>query len=271
MLRYIWVYSSGANLSNNNGALNTTKLSFNKAYYDRVGLIKDELKLEKTERLRKAHERAQKRHEEELIMKEKLENQLKEQEQEEESKKYDEKLEKLEKKFVGKGSQGATKRIMKEYKHFQTSADIENFEINFKGGDNLYQWNVILDILKFELTPDLKKDFEWKKAQENKDPTLEFEITFPSDYPFKPPFIRVVRPIFQFHTGHVTIGGSMCMESLTNQGWLSTRSVEGLFVEILSIILQGGARLDRARLGHCYSHQEARSAFERVAKDHGWM
>jgi len=39
------------------------------------------------------------------------------------------------------------------------------------------------------------------------------------DYPVDPPFVRVVRPRFAFHSGHVTIGGSICMELLTRSGW----------------------------------------------------
>jgi ubiquitin-conjugating enzyme E2 Q len=42
------------------------------------------------------------------------------------------------------------------------------------------------------------------------------EIRFPPDFPWQPPFIRVVAPRFAFHTGHVTVGGSICMELLTS-------------------------------------------------------
>jgi len=61
------------------------------------------------------------------------------------------------------------------------------------------------------------------------------------------------------------------MESLTPSGWIAVRSVESLFVEILSIICQGDGRLDMKSVGIDYSMQEARAAFERVAKDHGWV
>jgi len=268
ILRYIWVFAAG---SVPTIQTMTDKANFKEKYYDQVNLIQENLQAERVERLQSAHERAQKRYEEEVVMKQKMEEQLKEKEIEDESKKYDDKIESLESKFIGKGSATATKRILKEYKHFQTSSDIENFEIKFKSGDNFYQWSVILDILKFELTPDLKKDFEWMQGEQGIDPTLEFELIFSSSFPFDPPFIRVVKPIFKFHTGHVTIGGSLCMESITPAGWSSARSIEGIFIEILSIILQGGARLDKTRLGHCYSVHEARSAFERVAKQHGWL
>lgn len=269
MLRYVWVWSQGTSFAS---AGKTSKdLGFDTHYYAQIEKVNEEKLNERKHRLKDAIERSKKRMEEQKIMQEKLEVQLKERDKEEEIKKYDDKIEKLESKFIGKGSVTATKRILKEYKHFQTNADLENFEIKFKNGDNFYVWTLVLDILKFELTEELKEDFEYSKAQQKKDPTLEFEITFPSSFPFDPPFIRVVKPIFMFHTGHVTIGGSLCMESLTPSGWSSVRSIEGLFVEILSIILQGGARVDKSRLGHCYSYDEARAAFERVARHHGWL
>ena len=104
-------------------------------------------------------------------------------------------------------------------------------------------------------------------------PTLDFEVTFPENFPFEPPFIRVVKPKFAFRTGHVTIGGSICMESITPAGWSSARSIEGIFMEIISIILakESNARLDRAQKGMVYSFHEAKAAFERVARDHGWL
>lgn len=42
-------------------------------------------------------------------------------------------------------------------------------------------------------------------------------MIFPPNFPFAPPFIRVIRPRFMFRTGHVTIGGSICTEMLTNK------------------------------------------------------
>lgn len=44
------------------------------------------------------------------------------------------------------------------------------------------------------------------------------EVIFPVRYPIDPPFIRVVYPRFMFHTGHVTWGGSVCLETLVNTG-----------------------------------------------------
>ncbi len=54
------------------------------------------------------------------------------------------------------------------------------------------------------------------------------EVSFPPSYPFAPPFCRVIRPRFRFMTGHITIGGSVCTELLTQSGWVpQTTMVKG--------------------------------------------
>eukprot|EP00349_Pseudokeronopsis_sp_Brazil_P010358 CAMPEP_0202980330 /NCGR_PEP_ID=MMETSP1396-20130829/86281_1 /ASSEMBLY_ACC=CAM_ASM_000872 /TAXON_ID= /ORGANISM="Pseudokeronopsis sp., Strain Brazil" /LENGTH=97 /DNA_ID=CAMNT_0049720247 /DNA_START=519 /DNA_END=808 /DNA_ORIENTATION=- len=90
-----------------------------------------------------------------------------------------------------------------------------------------------------------------------------YEVIFSDQYPLSPMFIRVVSPRFKYQTGHVTVGGSICMESLTPSGWTSARSVESYFVEILSLLNAGGARID-LNTNQPYSLQEAQEAFNRV-------
>ena len=76
-------------------------------------------------------------------------------------------------------------------------------------------------------------------------PVVEMEMKFPKDYPMSPPFVRIVRPRFQFltgkrlslmdplhlllslsYTGHVTVGGSICMQMLTRSGWSPSNDIE---------------------------------------------
>ena len=82
--------------------------------------------------------------------------------------------------------------------------------------------------------------------------------------------MRVIRPRFAFHTGHVTVGGSICMEALTSSGWTPEYSMEGVLMLVRQAMVDGGAKLDILRPHIPYSEQEARSAFMRVARDHGW-
>ena len=70
--------------------------------------------------------------------------------------------------------------------------------------------------------------------------------------------------------GHVTVGGSICMELLTRSGWLSTNDIEGILVQVRAEIMSD----PRARLAsnpdNEYTEGEARSAFERMVQKYGW-
>ena len=99
---------------------------------------------------------------------------------------------------------------------------------------------------------------------------IDLAVSFPSSYPAAPPYIRVLRPRFAFRTGHVTIGGSICTEMLTSSGWSSTMTVEAVLIGIRTNMLTGGARLD-LRNKTDYSEHEARDAFNRMKREHGWF
>lgn len=60
------------------------------------------------------------------------------------------------------------------------------------------------------------------------------------------------------------------MQSLTNSGWISSRTTESLFMEIISNLQEGGGRIDPHSGYHDYTFSEAQSAFNRVARQHGW-
>ena len=98
---------------------------------------------------------------------------------------------------------------------------------------------------------------------------IDLRIAFPSSYPSAPPYIRVLRPRFVYRTGHVTIGGSICTEMLTSVGWSSTMTVESVLLGIRANMLVGGARIDTSNRRD-YSEAEAREAFNRMKRDHGW-
>lgn len=176
-------------------------------------------------------------------------------------------------KLTGKGSALASQRIQKDYVGLLSSSEFkEIIEANFYK-DNIYVWRVKFDLERYEISPALKADFQSLAKNLNrsqKELRLEYEVIFPENYPHAPPFIRVVFPRFAFRTGHVTVGGSICMESLTPSGWSSARSLESYLVEIISLINGGEARLDVHNLVP-YSLNEAKDAFNRVARDHGWL
>ncbi|KAH3757382.1 ubiquitin-conjugating enzyme E2 25 [Pelomyxa schiedti] len=162
------------------------------------------------------------------------------------------------------GSAQATARLLKDLRALKAN-DTSKFGISAEPqGDNLYTWTVKL----FGFDGQLEKDLE-AYAKRSGAKEVELEMKFRSDYPFTPPFIRVVKPRFQFHTGHVTIGGSICMELLTRSGWLPANDIESILVQIRAEMLAGNARLDLHN-STPYSDREAQDAFERVARQHGW-
>mmetsp|Transcript_5704 Transcript_5704/g.18555 ORF Transcript_5704/g.18555 Transcript_5704/m.18555 type:complete len:162 (-) Transcript_5704:1510-1995(-) len=140
--------------------------------------------------------------------------------------------------------------------------------------DDIFRWTALLrfgggkasaggaDAGDTPLAKDLRKLGE---------PGVLLSLSFPPDYPFAPPFVRVVRPRFQFHTGHVTVGGSICMELLTRSGWNPANDLESLLIQIRSEMITGGARLEPKAAQREYSEAEAQEAFRRVASQHGWQ
>ena len=183
----------------------------------------------------------------------------------------EQKLKSIEEAFSGKGSSMTNKRIMQEYKYLINSKECRGLTAEFQGGSNMYIWDIRVDVNKFEVPRELKKDFEDYGKRYDRPQEMMFEMRFDSNYPFSPPFLRLIRPRFAFRTGHVTIGGSICMQSITSSGWIPVRTVESIFIEILFNMAEGGARLDLNSSGVDYQLAEAQEAFTRVARQHNWI
>lgn len=81
--------------------------------------------------------------------------------------------------------------------------------------ENMYQW--MIELHSFPKDLPLAKDMIKAKVQ-----SVVLEMRFGQSYPMSPPFVRVIRPRFLPFAngggGHVTAGGSICMDLLTNSG-----------------------------------------------------
>ncbi|EIN06501.1 hypothetical protein PUNSTDRAFT_115057 [Punctularia strigosozonata HHB-11173 SS5] len=136
-------------------------------------------------------------------------------------------------------------------------------------GDNLFQW--IVELHSFEKDLPIAKDMKNKGLN-----SLIFEIRFPPSYPHSPPFFRIIKPRFlpfiQGGGGHVTGGGSMCMDLLTTDGWLPSYSISAVLLQIKLAISNLDPR--PARLANDwdrpYGVQEALEGYKRAAGAHGW-
>jgi len=156
----------------------------------------------------------------------------------------------------------ATERLVQELKQIAKSDPKKSgFSVQPKG-DNLYTW----EIRFFDFDP---KEPLGQDLAKTKEKSILLLCTFPKSFPFAPPFIRVIRPRFAYRTGHVTIGGSICTEMLTNKGWSPVNSIEAVLVSIRTNLTTGGARLDFHNKSD-YDESEAKAAFDRMVREHGW-
>ena len=170
-------------------------------------------------------------------------------------------VEQAREKREGGSSKKATQRIAAELKTIQKGDPSKSgFSIELVN-DDMYLWEVKL----FGFDP---KDEEIARDMARYNiKYIVIHIKFPEDFPLSPPFCRIVRPRFQFHTGHVTVGGSICMELLTRKGWSPENSIEAVIMTIRSNFLEGGARVQP---GGDYSEREAYESFDRLVRVHGW-
>ncbi|KAF6249727.1 ubiquitin-conjugating enzyme/RWD-like protein [Scenedesmus sp. NREL 46B-D3] len=128
------------------------------------------------------------------------------------------------------------RRVQAEFKHL--SADIEAKKFQFiqqlsLAGDNLLTWQLKLRSFDDDLPggKQLNQDLQRLHTMYGQD-HIVLQIEFPKDYPRQPFFVRVVSPRCVMYTGHVTAGGSICLEALTCSGtpgsWQPDFTVESL-------------------------------------------
>lgn len=162
------------------------------------------------------------------------------------------------------------KRIMGELKKLMKNNDILDkdsglhYQVEYNES-NMYLVGFNLPLDNFDSDDVLRKDLE----KFNYD-GIKMEIILPQRYPIEPPFVRLVKPRFKFMTGHITSGGSICMELLTNQGWTATTTMEKLLLIVKMNMAAGGARLDTNKHYLEYDLSEAKTAYQRMLKSHGW-
>jgi len=148
----------------------------------------------------------------------------------------------------------------------KSGPDKEGFSVE-PVGDNLYRWHV--NFFGFDANAQIFEDLQMYKEATGKDHVL-LEVQFMGDYPKSPPFMRVIYPRFHQYTGHITIGGSICVKDLTRAGWQSVYQLQPFLVMIRNLLVEGSALIDMSNLTE-YTEAEAREAFNRVAMQHGWI
>ncbi|KAI1456186.1 hypothetical protein F4805DRAFT_459036 [Annulohypoxylon moriforme] len=175
--------------------------------------------------------------------------------------------------YATNAAQRALGHEVKKLEKTQSSTPLHllGWYIDFERLNNLFQW--IVELHSFDSELPLAKDM--KKAGLT---SIVIEIRFLRGFPMSPPFVRIIRPRFlpfmNGGGGHVTSGGALCMELLTNSGWSPVNSLESVLLQVRMAICSEDPR--PARLQSTggdqgqYGVAEAIEAYKRAAATHGW-
>lgn len=166
----------------------------------------------------------------------------------------------------------ATQALSRELKKLQaiqakTPLHQLGWFIDFDNVTNLFQW--VVELHSFDSTLPFAQDMKQHGIT-----SIVTEIRFGKDWPLSPPFVRVIRPRFLpfIHGGggHVTGGGAMCLELLTNSGWSPANSMESVIIQVRIALTNLEPRPARLQPAGDYGIFEAIEAYQRVAVRHGW-
>jgi ubiquitin-protein ligase len=135
--------------------------------------------------------------------------------------------------------------------------------------ESLKNW--IVKITGFDKGSSLESDMNNWAKKHGREAAIVLEMTMHKEYPYRPPFIRVLRPQFVQYTGHVTLGGSVCMLPLTDEGWNPSFDIEAIIEMVRANICDKESKAKvQVDVNTDYSLHEAREAFQRLVSIHGW-
>uniref|UniRef100_A0A8B9J1S9 Ubiquitin conjugating enzyme E2 Q2 n=4 Tax=Neoaves TaxID=3078114 RepID=A0A8B9J1S9_9PSIT len=195
------------------------------------------------------------------------------------------------------GSVQASDRLMKELRDIYRSQSYKTgiYSVELVN-DSLYEWHVKLlkcgkeqnclsvfsssslqlsrhvGLKLFRVDPDspLHSDLQVLKEKEGVEYIL-LNFSFKDNFPFDPPFVRVVSPVLT--GGYVLGGGALCMELLTKQGWSSAYSIESVIMQINATLVKGKARVQFGANKNQYNLARAQQSYKSLVQIHeknGW-
>ncbi|KAK4880415.1 hypothetical protein RN001_008561 [Aquatica leii] len=161
-----------------------------------------------------------------------------------------------------------SRRLMKEFKdlqRLQNSRPDPVFTVELVE-DNLYEWHVKLH--KIDPESELGNDMKEMGVTH-----ILLHLIFPENFPFAPPFMRVISP--RIEKGFVMEGGAICMELLTPRGWASAYTVEAVIMQFAASVVKGQGRVQRKTKGQkVFNRRTAEESFRSLVKTHekyGWV
>ncbi|XP_074863438.1 ubiquitin-conjugating enzyme E2 Q2 isoform X1 [Carettochelys insculpta] len=134
------------------------------------------------------------------------------------------------------GSVQASDRLMKELRDIYRSQSYKTgiYSVELVN-DSLYEWHVKL--LKVDPDSPLHSDLQVLKEKEGVEYIL-LNFSFKDNFPFDPPFVRVVSPVLT--GGYVLGGGALCMELLTKQNQYNLARAQQSYKSLVQIHEKNG-------------------------------
>lgn len=129
-----------------------------------------------------------------------------------------------------------SRRLMKELKDAQRLEQNNPLDPPFTVelvNDNLFEWYVRL--YRIDAESDLAADMRELGVK-----YILLHVIFPENFPFAPPFMRVISP--KIDKGFVMEGGAICMELLTPRGWASAYTIEAVVMQFAASLVKGQVR-----------------------------
>uniref|UniRef100_A0A6G1SMI1 Ubiquitin-conjugating enzyme E2 Q1 n=1 Tax=Aceria tosichella TaxID=561515 RepID=A0A6G1SMI1_9ACAR len=146
---------------------------------------------------------------------------------------------------------------MRELKGFHEEDSFKNgvFMVELVN-DDIYEWDV--KIFKIDTGSTLYPEFVQWKEKTGKDHIL-LHISYGDNYPFSPPFVRLVYPKLT-HGIAGWGGGLLCLELLKARSWSSAYTIEPLVLQVQATI--SGTGLIRGTENEQFTYQTAKAAVD---------
>jgi len=123
---------------------------------------------------------------------------------------------------------GGKRRLAQDLFRIMQQDTVEaGFSLKPSSEDSMDKWTI--QLFQFDEDSNLAKDMKVLGLE-----NIELEMSFPDQYPFEPPFVRVTRPRFKRQTGFV-MNGALCMELLTTVRWSDSRVCVRLELNCLNV------------------------------------
>uniref|UniRef100_M3ZZ19 Ubiquitin-conjugating enzyme E2Q family member 2 n=1 Tax=Xiphophorus maculatus TaxID=8083 RepID=M3ZZ19_XIPMA len=158
------------------------------------------------------------------------------------------------------GSVQASDRLMKELREIYRSQSYKTgiYSVELVN-DSLYEWHVKLR--KVDPDSPLHSDLQVLKEKEGVDFIL-LNFSYKDNFPFDPPFVRVVSPVYAVH-------------ALTKRrsGWSSAYSIESVIMQINATLVKGKARVQFGANKNQYNLARAQQSYKSLVQIHeknGW-